>query len=335
MVKLLIFGTGVVADTIIDYYLDMSKVHVMAFINSISAEKEKKGCRVISLDEIIEFNYDYLFIAVEAFDVIYEQCINIGIPHEKIIGIAHQGSKHVKDIYTKARAEINKAFNKDATEKFLKKKLPEHHMFVYNVSNELCLSRNSYQPTCNIDSIRLHTLLGLAREIEINNIAGSVAELGVYKGDFACILNEVFPYRDLYLFDTFEGFSSNDIKFDKTNNYSSSSSLAFTDTSVELVLSKILHKDRCKIFKGYFPESAAGVDDVFSFVSLDADLYLPIYNGLLFFYERLSRGGYIMVHDFNLKYYSGVREAVTKFCNEKGIGYCPIPDNCGSVIITK
>jgi len=42
-----------------------------------------------------------------------------------------------------------------------------------------------------------------------------------------------------------------------------------------------------------------------------------------------------MVHDFNNSGYKGVREAVLEFCREKGISYVPIPDVCGTVIITK
>ena len=42
------------------------------------------------------------------------------------------------------------------------------------------------------------------------NILGSMAELGVYKGEFSACLNQMLPDRKLYLFDTFEGFHNND-----------------------------------------------------------------------------------------------------------------------------
>ena len=42
------------------------------------------------------------------------------------------------------------------------------------------------------------------------NIWGSMAELGVYKGEFSACLNQMLPDRKLYLFDTFEGFHNND-----------------------------------------------------------------------------------------------------------------------------
>ena len=94
-------------------------------------------------------------------------------------------------------------------------------------------------------------------------------------------------------------------------------------------------RDNCIIKKGYFPESAVGVDDRFCFVSIDADLYEPILSGLQFFYPKLESKGYIFVHDFNNDLYKGARKAVLEFCNANGINYLPIPDTCGTAIITK
>jgi O-methyltransferase len=93
--------------------------------------------------------------------------------------------------------------------------------------------------------------------------------------------------------------------------------------------------ENCRPIKGFFPESATGLDDQFVFVSLDTDLFEPIYNGLNFFYPKLVSGGYIFVHDFNSGVYKGVRQAVEQFCNEQKITYLPLPDMGGSVIIVK
>ena len=47
--------------------------------------------------------------------------------------------------------------------------------------------------------------------------------------------------------------------------------------------------DNCIVKRGVFPESAEGcTEERFAFVSIDADLYNPIYEGLNFFYPRLS-----------------------------------------------
>jgi O-methyltransferase len=57
--------------------------------------------------------------------------------------------------------------------------------------------------------------------------------------------------------------------------------------------------------------------------------------GLRFFYERLNNGGYMMIHDYNFKGYSGVKTAVREFSEEKKVPYFPICDYCGSAVIMK
>ena len=194
--------------------------------------------------------------------------------------------------------------------------------------------RGIHLPKYAGDYVRNSSLELIAHEISSKNIAGSVAELGVYRGDFAKIINELFPGRKLYLFDTFEGFDHADASSDKDRDYSSGNQ-DFSGTSIELILKKMPHRERCVIKKGRFPESAVGVDDVFSFVSIDADLYAPIYEGLRFFYPRLSPGGYIFVHDYNNDEYKGARAAVLKFCEENRVPYAPMSDACGTAVLSK
>ena len=185
-----------------------------------------------------------------------------------------------------------------------------------------------------LDYIRLASLELIAHEINSRNIKGNVAELGVYKGKFARYINKYFPGRKLYLFDTFRGFDEADIKSELLNTYSEGNQ-DFSNTSVEKVLSIMPHPDQCIIKKGFFPHSAIGLEDEFAFVSLDTDLYDPIYNGLQYFYPRLVKNGYIFIHDFNNDSYKGVRQAVIKYCSENSISYFPLPDSAGSAVIMK
>jgi O-methyltransferase len=182
--------------------------------------------------------------------------------------------------------------------------------------------------------IRISTLDLVAEEIYANSVKGNVAEVGVYKGQFAKYLNRVFPDRKLYLFDTFTGFDEKDVSVEVNNEYSSGKQ-DFSDTSVEAVLGKMDNRENCIIKKGWFPESLGGLEDNFCFVSLDADLYKPIYDGLVYFYPRLSKGGYIFIHDYNNKNYEGSKQAVRQYCRENNIGYVPMSDTWGSAIIVK
>ena len=185
-----------------------------------------------------------------------------------------------------------------------------------------------------LDYIRLSTLELVAEEINGKKLPGSVAELGVYKGKFARYINQYFPDRKLYLFDTFKGFSEKDVQLEVQQNYSTGRQ-DFSNTSVQQVLSIMPFPKQCIIREGFFPETTTGVEDQFVFVSLDADLFEPIYNGLQFFYPRLQKGGYIFVHDYNNDEYKGAKQAVKQYCNENNLPYMPLPDSGGSVVIMK
>ncbi|MCF3109476.1 TylF/MycF family methyltransferase [Niabella sp. CC-SYL272] len=182
--------------------------------------------------------------------------------------------------------------------------------------------------------VRISTFELIAEEIRKNNVAGAVAELGVYRGDFARYINEAFPEKRFYLFDTFEGFAQKDVFIEKAHNYSSGMQ-DFSDTNVALVLDKMINPDSCIIKKGYFPDSIEGLEDDFAFVSLDADLYQPIFEGLKYFYPRLSKGGFIFIHDYNNAEYKGVKKAVTDYCSDQGVPFVPICDPWGTAVIAK
>ena len=196
------------------------------------------------------------------------------------------------------------------------------------------LERKRTIDTNYFDYIRLGTLELVSAEINRKNIQGSVAELGVYKGKFARYINEYFKERTLYLFDTFKGFDDRDIRREKTENFSTGSQ-DFSQTSIASVLKQMPFPDKCVPVKGFFPDTTRGIEDRFAFVSIDTDLYEPVYAGLQFFYPRLEKGGYIFIHDFNNDHYKGSRKAVEQYCGDQNINFVPIPDSGGSAIITK
>lgn len=167
------------------------------------------------------------------------------------------------------------------------------------------------------------------------NISGCVAEAGVFQGEFASIINESFPDRKLYLFDTFEGFDERDIKFEAQNSFSNAAKGQLSLTSESLVLKKMKYPDNCIICKGYFPESAKNVKEQFVFVNLDMDLYKPTLEGLRFFYPLMVKGGIIVIHDFFSKGYEGINAALKEFTEEiknKKITPFPIGDHVSIAI---
>lgn len=120
----------------------------------------------------------------------------------------------------------------------------------------------------------------------------AVAEGGVFQGEFAKEINACFPNQKLYLFDTFEGFDKRDVDKEEDVTMEGLRVNHLNDTSVDLVLSKLSNPENAIIRKGFFPETAQGLEDTkYFFVNLDFDLYQPILEGLRFFMPRLQVGG--------------------------------------------
>lgn len=191
-----------------------------------------------------------------------------------------------------------------------------------------------------LDYCRFRELELLAQEIKRRQVPGQLAEVGVYRGDFAAKIAHMFPDRKLYLFDTFSGFFENDVEWEKEQQLVANGFLSlisqYSNTSIEMVLNKIPLPERCEIRQGYFPDSLDGIEDIFCLVSIDVDLYLPTLKALQYFYPRLSRNGYIMLHDYNHDELSGVKKAVLDYEMEiNSFIIVPIPDQCGTLIITK
>jgi O-methyltransferase len=161
-----------------------------------------------------------------------------------------------------------------------------------------------------------------------------MAELGVYKGHTARLIHHYIPERPLHLFDTFDGFDSADISTEGSKTDRRPARSDFSDTSVEGVLRYIEPRnDRVHIHKGRFPDSAPASDHsrLYAFVHLDADLYAPIKAGLDYFYPRITRGGFILIHDFNA--WPGTRQAVEEFFRDRAEDPIPMPDKSGSALI--
>lgn len=201
---------------------------------------------------------------------------------------------------------------------------------IYDVFNKVCVERE----------VRIETLRINALRIKEKNIEECVAELGVYKGDFAKEINRYFNDRNLYLFDTFEGFLH-----EKTKTITENRVMAKLQANPEanmhvvedfsLFLSQFPYPEKCIVRKGFFPETSIGVDEKYAFVSLDVDIYETTKEGLNYFYPRMSKNGIIMIHDYTSWTTTGVKKAVDEFCNANNCSVVLISDVDGSAILMK
>lgn len=183
---------------------------------------------------------------------------------------------------------------------------------------------------------RVATMRLLAEQIREENIPGDVAELGVFRGDFAALINAAFPDRTIHLFDTFEGFPAQDVEIEQAQGLSRAKTGDFSETAADMVEQRLPHPGRAMFHKGYFPATFNGCEEKsFAFVSIDADLYAPTAAALPLFFDRLSPGGVLLIHDVNSTQFSGAGKAVREFCAERGLLPMPVCDLHGSVVLRR
>ncbi len=96
------------------------------------------------------------------------------------------------------------------------------------------------------DLIRLLFLITTVEELKSSNIPGSLAEVGVYRGNSAKVIHSLCPERNLYLFDTFTGFDKRDCE---TENATTG---GFSSTLIEQVQEFCRNQRQHSLFPGLF-----------------------------------------------------------------------------------
>lgn len=186
--------------------------------------------------------------------------------------------------------------------------------------------------------MRMKSFSLAVKEIYKRKLDGAVAEVGVFRGEFAQYMNQAFPDRKLYLFDTFDGFDAEEaLKELRSENCTQAFIEAYKQTNAEIVLKRMKYLENVVIKQGYFRgESLGDLEDDFAFVSIDVDFEESIYDCLKYFYPRLQAGGYIFVHDYNSSL-RGVERAVDRYENDMDMILCKMPlcDANGTLVITK
>ncbi len=343
MDKVIIYGLGNMANYVLDNYsFDREKI-----IGGIETNKTKdyfRGIKVYSLDEICNLDYDYIWLT-NGFVETFQNCIDIGIEKKQIVIC----NKDVYEWYTGKGKENDSSLNyhidiAEAYDRTIHSNYNPREIKV--ITNALRLDSEVYyskyskeiEAIVSEDYFRFAILKLLCDEIKSNNVEGVTAELGVYKGRFARCINKELPDKDLYLFDTYEGFPSSDIDIEVEKDFISKGEVPdYSDTSVEEVLNAMPNPEKCIIRKGYFPDTVPAESLKYSFVSIRCGLYKPVLEGLRYFYPNLSIGGYILLSVYNSPaIWKGVKKAVHEFQAEVGhINIVPLPDAQGCVVICK
>jgi O-methyltransferase len=132
---------------------------------------------------------------------------------------------------------------------------------------------------------------------------GDMAEAGVYLGGTARLILSTSTSKRLHLFDTFAGLPFGEGDFEAGE---------WKGSIAEVRRNLSEFSSRLEFHQGYFPDSAAGLEDLrFSFVHLDLDLYQSTLSALEWFWPRMNPGAVLLSHDYPLS--DGVVKAFHEF----------------------
>lgn len=326
--KILIFGTGSVSYELYKK-LNFNKINVLAFINSNFKDEIFFDKKVISPEQIRLFEYDYIVIASGYVKKITNILLELGVNKEKIVSYIYDDSSTYIDLQRNMNQYMDKTYNRNKIREWTDGKISEFFPAIF-WKNEYAMKKMQK------DYVREQSLSLLANQINERNIHGSIAECGVFRGDFTVVIDSVFRDRNFYLFDTFEGFSENDVEEDEAIKNKTGEKNKFKDTSEQLVLERLKNsKNNVIIKKGYFPDTFDINDQNFVFVSIDFNLYEPVREALEIFWNYLEKGGIILVSDYSAPFYEGTKAAVDEWCEKYNKIPIPIPDYYGSILIVK
>lgn len=317
----------------------LNTCHIMGIVDSHKKQDDFMGYRLYmpkELEDLINM-VDYIIIANPFFEEIFKQCRELGICNDKLL-ITDYISEEI--FYEKMK--LIKEISQDLFDWMEKQqmKIVRTNESDFRDAERLVGKGRFSAAAYTEDYFRYRTFEFAAMEIIKNGIHGAVAELGVFKGAFSSLINEWFKDTRFYLFDTFEGFVEEEAQNEKNMGRCDQNFIsAHKDTSVEKVWKNLPYPKKCIICKGMFPDSitAEASKEVYSFVSIDVDFEVSTYEGIKFFYPRLSEGGMIFLHDYNTFYLQGIKLAVARFETENKIKLKKIPlaDRAGTLVIIK
>lgn len=311
-----VWGTGCGASELIEQGLELSRI--AAFVDSFPSGEIFLGKPVFLPNQLKQADCDLLIVTTRHAGAVADTCAQLGIPPEKLLFL--KNNHHLSD-----RNDACTTAQPLLGNELLKKLLPKQRIVPTPAS---LADSNLPERDLSNDYVRLATLELLCRRLE--GVPGAAAELGVYKGFFARCMNQLMPERTLYLFDSFEGFAQDACAAE-------SFQAAHRNTAIDQVLSIMPRPKHIVVKPGFFPKSLDGMEEQFCLVSLDVDFAKTTLDGLRYFWPRLNKGGYLMLHDWGSPKLPGVAEALKAYEAEIGesIPGIPLCDVGGTLVLCK
>lgn len=336
--KIAIWGCGDRAK----YYMEanyFSAADIVAFVETEPSKEMFEGYKVIAAKELDQYisDLDYVVIANEFFENIIQFFKQNSMSLDKLVLTEYICLDEFEQYVYPLKSIAPELFRELEIRPSILVKRNESDA----VDDSMILGSGKFGRAIYMeDYYRFRTFELVAKQIIDENVEGSVAEVGVFRGTFSAMINHYFSDRLLYLFDTFEGFDDEEARDEIEKGHCKDSFLiGHKDTSLERAVGNLECPDKAVVCKGLFPNTIPekARSEKFAFVSLDVDFEKSTFDGLEFFYPRLSEGGMIFIHDYTTCDLHGIKNAVDHYEMEHGIKLkkIPIADKAGTLIIVK
>lgn len=182
---------------------------------------------------------------------------------------------------------------------------------------------------------RVHTILWAASHCK--NIEGDFVECGTNKGGYAKAICEYLDFKNInktfYLLDTFEGLDETLLtNSEKEAGKKEYFRAAYSDCFDE-VQETFSSEPNVKLIKGSVPGTLVQVpSEKISFLSIDMNNVNPEIAAMDFFWDKLSKGGIIVLDDYAYVTYNFQHEAHDNWAKKKGIKILSLPTGQGLII---
>jgi O-methyltransferase len=184
----------------------------------------------------------------------------------------------------------------------------------------------------------MYAMYEAACHVTREDIPGDFVECGVWKGGSSMIAALTFArlnaaHRKMYLYDTFAGMPDKDKRDEDSGSGPFQIAMGITTflrgghsgifyASVEEVKKNMestgYPQELILLVRGLIENTVPGIaPEQIALLHLDSDLYQSTYHELAHLYPRLSRGGVLIIDDY--ENWKGSREATDQYFREQGI----------------
>lgn len=182
---------------------------------------------------------------------------------------------------------------------------------------------------------RVHTILWAASHCK--DIEGDFVECGTNKGGLAKAVCEYLDFatvnKTFYLLDTFQGLDEDLMKEEEKSGGKKEFFRSAYSDCYEQVKNTFSSIPNVKIIRGSVPGTLAQVPSArIAFLSIDMNNVNPEIAALDYFWDKLSKGGIIVLDDYAYVTYHLQYEAHNNWAKQKGIKILSLPTGQGLII---